>query len=153
MDWSAFDYPINSALGRKGWPCESEPTYGRVTDDGSVERTDEHSLEDLLATCTYDRVYFSQEGENDGQSWIFVVRKRCDENQFLYIAFEAWCDYTGFDCRGKIDICYADDLAFLCKHGTAPFVRARVSEMRAKELFLCLTFGEHIADKILKNLV
>jgi len=149
MDWSAFEYPINSALRRLTDECN----YGRVTDDGSIERTDEYPLEDLLDTCTYDRVYFSQEGQHDEQSWIFVVRKRCAENQFLYIAFDAWCDYTGFHCRGKIDVLYADDLAFLCKNGTEPFVRARVSEMRANEIFLCSTFGEHIADKILKRLV
>jgi hypothetical protein len=44
---------------------------------------------------TPDEIYYLQEGRNDGESWIFVVKKGD-----VYYSFEASCDYTGFDCRG-----------------------------------------------------
>lgn len=34
-------------------------------------------------------------GENDGQSWVAVLRL----NDGRYCVIDAWCDYTGWDCQ------------------------------------------------------
>jgi hypothetical protein len=36
-----------------------------------------------------------EDGQNDGQSWIILVKL----NNGLYGFLTAWCDYTGFDCQ------------------------------------------------------
>ena len=53
------------------------------------------------------------EGENDGDSWMGVLRMK--DGRWCYI--ESWCDYTGFDCQGGGESFYASseaELAFGC---------------------------------------
>lgn len=39
------------------------------------------------------------EGYNDGESWVCVVRLKNGEYGFV----DAWCDYTGWDCQSGGD--------------------------------------------------
>ena len=40
-------------------------------------------------------VIASDEGENDGESWVCVVK--LNDGTFGFV--DAWCDYTGWDCQ------------------------------------------------------
>ena len=41
------------------------------------------------------KILFIEDGENDGRSWIIMVKLK----NKLYGFASAWCDYTGFDCQ------------------------------------------------------
>ncbi len=49
------------------------------------------------------RIIAADCGENDGESWVAVVKLK--SGQFGFI--DAWCDYTGWDCQsggaGKVN--------------------------------------------------
>lgn len=94
--WHRFDYPIDSFISDDGrW------TYESVI---SEEET-EFSEKDMLDHSKFEKVYYYQEGENDGESWTFLVR----HTNGYYIFFDASCDYTGFDCQGGGSITYSLD--------------------------------------------
>lgn len=44
-----------------------------------------------------------REGENDYESWLAVLK--LSDGQWCYV--EAWCDYTGWDCRAGAETFYA----------------------------------------------
>lgn len=44
--------------------------------------------------------FWAHEGENDAESWRCLVQL---ENGY-YAYYEAYCDYTGFDCQGGMDL-------------------------------------------------
>lgn len=94
INWKWFEYPMRS--------CESGDGYW-------VIRIGDPNLDvDVLLnrdTLKESKVYFSQVGRNDGEDWIFII-KRPDG---IYVYFRASCDYTGFDCRGGGIISYARD--------------------------------------------
>lgn len=49
------------------------------------------------------------EGANDAESW----RCLCILDNDLYMYYRAWCDCTGFDCRGTMEFYISDDLFVL----------------------------------------
>lgn len=55
------------------------------------------------------KVIAKRPGENDGAAWILVGQ--LENNSFFY--FHAWCDYTGFDCKGGITLHICDDYDLL----------------------------------------
>lgn len=56
---------------------------------------------------------WSRPGENDGDSWLLL----CRLNTGAYAFFSAWCDYTGFDCRGGMKLTVSKVLADVIEHG------------------------------------
>jgi hypothetical protein len=45
------------------------------------------------------KVFWYKEGKNDEEPWYFIGKIKCkDKNKYVY--YQAWCDYTGFDCQG-----------------------------------------------------
>ena len=48
-------------------------------------------------------IYWYIEGEHDEEDWEFLGKIKYGDS-FKYIYFNAWCDYTGFDCQGGIKI-------------------------------------------------
>lgn len=69
------------------------------------------------------RIYYMEAGENDGEHWRIAGRLR--DRRHFYL--EAWCDYTGWDCRsgGWSKVAVDDDL-FLA--GVPEVVRVRVAD-------------------------
>jgi hypothetical protein len=61
------------------------------------------------------RVYWYQEGQNDEEEWIFIAKIKYG-NKFKYIYYEAWCDYTGFDCQGGMYFQVSNSLKTLIKY-------------------------------------
>jgi hypothetical protein len=72
-------------------------------------------------------VYWYREGENDEESWEFIGKIKY-KNNFRYVYYSAWCDYTGFDCMGGMklyfsksmkklfDLCISHDIVQLIKN-------------------------------------
>lgn len=67
-------------------------------------------------------VVASDEGENDGDSWLAVGRL----NDGSYFFLSAWCDYTGWDCRSGGGSELADSLENLVRFVLADEDRARL---------------------------
>lgn len=49
--------------------------------------------------------YWVRPGENDSDAWLVLGRLTTGP----YFFYKAWCDYTGFDCQGGMDLYAADD--------------------------------------------
>ena len=60
-------------------------------------------------------VYGFRDGENDGPSWEVICRYQTSIG-VKYVYYTAWCDYTGFDCRGGADIYLCDNYQALIHH-------------------------------------
>jgi hypothetical protein len=63
-----------------------------------------------------------EEGYNDGESWVIVVE--LNNGTFGYI--DAWCDYTGWDCRAGGDSGVYDTLENLQRWGLTTKTRRRL---------------------------
>jgi hypothetical protein len=59
-----------------------------------------------------DKVLWAQEGENDAEEWILL----CQLNNGLFAYYIAFCDYTGFDCQGGMDLYVAKTSELLIKN-------------------------------------
>jgi hypothetical protein len=57
-------------------------------------------------------------GENDFNPWYLLCRLK-NNNYALYIA---WCDYTGFDCRGGMKLYIAKDLENIINYAMSNYV-------------------------------
>lgn len=66
-------------------------------------------------------LHFS-EGYNDGDSWVGVFRLK--NGQFGYV--DAWCDYTGWDCRSGGDGGIADSFGELQRWQLTTVIRRRL---------------------------
>ena len=55
------------------------------------------------------RYIFGRKGEHDELPWNLL----CQLNNGVFAYFVAWCDYTGFDCRGGMKLYLAPDLKTL----------------------------------------
>lgn len=62
------------------------------------------------------------EGENDGPSWMMVGKL----NDGRYFFLDAWCDYTGWDCRSGGDAQVASTLDDLIRYGMTENARSRL---------------------------
>jgi hypothetical protein len=61
-------------------------------------------------------------GENDGESWVCVVR--LDDGRYGFL--EAGCDYTGWDCQASGDCWSSDSLDTLQRHMMHSSARRRL---------------------------
>lgn len=92
-DWSDFDYPFRACSENEGgWTVEPIGDTNKLSDDELFDKN-------ILINST---VFYYQGGWNDGDAWIFVIKRPDD----IYVYFTASCDYTGFDCQGGGDIYY-----------------------------------------------
>lgn len=71
---------------------------------------------DLVLRCNVVEVIASVNGENDGDSWICVVRL----NDGRLACLEGSCDYTGWDCRAGNTITVASSMESLILTGMTP---------------------------------
>ena len=69
-----------------------------------------------------EEVLYSSEGENDGESWIAVVR--LTDGRFGYV--DAWCDYTGWDCQAGGDGAISDTFEHLQRWELTTKIRRRL---------------------------
>jgi hypothetical protein len=61
------------------------------------------TIESCISFSDFTEILFAQVGENDEEPWIYLVKHK----DGYYVCFDAWCDYTGFDCRGVVKITYS----------------------------------------------
>lgn len=93
--WKKFQYPFNSCGEYGNWSISSK---GDIPILGIKYLLDSENLKKST-------IYFHQYGQNDEKAWIFVAKFPIG----AYVYFNAWCDYTGFDCRGGGSLRYAND--------------------------------------------
>lgn len=96
-DESALDYPY-SHLGQYGYDTDAirKDVLGYEVDKKVVEQ----EFPDKIA-----EYYWIHPGVNDEESWLAFGRLESG----AYFFYKAWCDYTGFDCQGGMDLYAADD--------------------------------------------
>lgn len=70
-----------------------------------------------------DSVIASDDGENDGESWIAVFKLK--DGAFAYL--EAGCDYTGWDCQASGDSWVNDTLDGLRRWNMTKASRVRLN--------------------------
>lgn len=98
VDWSDFDYPLESFHDNVGgWSYE--PIAGESDEGHNGAAIPE---KEMLDCDQFEKVYYVRPGENDGENWTFLVKHK---NGF-YVFFDAGCDYTGFECCGGGTITY-----------------------------------------------
>jgi hypothetical protein len=115
-DLSEFDYPFS---------FEDIINYKNLDSKDVTEHP-------VLTLDTSDKlIWFLQNGENDGESWILILKT----SDNIYCYYEASCDYTGFDCRGSIDLFYSSDPNKLWTMGLSNSVRTQMKQ----RLHGCLT--------------
>lgn len=61
-------------------------------------------------------------GENDGESWMMAGHLK--DGRFFFL--DAWCDYTGWDCRSGGDAQVANSRAALIRFGMTENGRERL---------------------------
>lgn len=86
----------------------------RVSPPGSCNGPASFDQEDVAA------IYHVAEGQNDGDAW------RCAgmfaDGMFFYL--EAWCDYTGWDCRAGGSITFSPTYEDMMRFGLDNRARA-----------------------------
>lgn len=78
-----------------------------------------------LTNC---KVFWYRKGHNDEEEWYLIGRYDYFQplnglTQHCYFFMTAWCDNTGFDCRGEIQFYLAQTLQGLCQYGITDAVR------------------------------
>ncbi len=100
-DWaSAFEYA-------------GEKNYGNGSVDIRTPIGYEHVSRDSFAREDVKEIYGIHEGVNDEESWL-LWGKLSDGR---YFALNAWCDYTGWDCRAGGTVFVADDKDIVFEFG------------------------------------
>lgn len=74
----------------------------------SKKNIDIDNLDDFYHKLKDDDIIYARPGESDGDDWLLVAKY----NE-IYIFYKAWCDSTGFDCRGCMSLYASYDLHFL----------------------------------------
>lgn len=64
-----------------------------------------------LNTAEVEEVIASADGENDGESWIALLRLSGGRVAFM----TAWCDYTGWGCQDGGEVTTHTSLQHLCQ--------------------------------------
>ena len=101
-DWrEAFAYAREGGMATQGY-------------DGSCQGFGFDDVAEVIAT---------DDGENDGASWIGVFRLH--DGRFAYLA--AGCDYTGWDCQANGDVWFASSLDALVQWGLTDDARGRLA--------------------------
>ena len=82
---------------------------------------DEELIKDIPGHITADagdfpnsiiRVFWFREGEDDGEEWILLCL--LDNGNYAY--YNAWCDRSGFDCRGWMNLYVNNDYSVLINY-------------------------------------
>jgi hypothetical protein len=97
-----FEYPVVKIIGGESWSSaydagrELEALFsGQDAFNFCVAVSEHHApYEEVSIT----KLVMIQEGENDGNSWIWHVTF---DNGETWTA-EGWCDYTGWDCQSNL---------------------------------------------------
>lgn len=65
------------------------------------------------------RWIWSSAGQNDEMPWWLLAELESDDEYpgVRYAFYDAWCDYTGFDCQGGMSILVAPDIETLIQYG------------------------------------
>jgi len=108
--WDHFptDYMTN---GR----CD-EVEFGPVIGE---EKDESITIASCLDYSAYAEIIYVQLGENDEKPWIYLVKHK----DGYYVLFDAWCDYTGFDCRGSLSLNYSKDRERMFQFGLGERIR------------------------------
>lgn len=115
FNWEeAFDYAIEA--GAKGG-VKFGPVMGEEKNEALFE-------EGMLDYTQFEKVFFFQQGENDEDPWIFLVKHL----NGYYVYFSDWCDYTGFECQGGKTIEYSRSWQRMWNLGLTDEVREMVAE-------------------------
>jgi hypothetical protein len=73
------------------------------------------------------RWIWSSAGENDGDSWELIAELEPEPfyDGKRYVYYTAWCDYTGFDCRGYGETFVTSKIEYLIEYalGNAEYDR------------------------------
>ena len=77
---------------------------------------------DAVTLDDVEEVIAASEGENDGPSWVCIVRLRDRRYAFL----SAGCDYTGWDCQAGGRVWVHGDLDALVQFGCTREARERM---------------------------
>lgn len=72
-------------------------------------------------------VYDFDDGQNDGESWIAVLR--LSDSRWVFCS--AWCDYTGWDCQSDAFSVVAESLERLVRFGIGRSERGRMTRVSA----------------------
>lgn len=71
----------------------------------------------------------SDEGYNDGDSWVCVGQLK--DGRYFFLT--AWCDYTGWDCQASGDCSFALDLEALTRWNLGQADRKRLNMLIDEE--------------------
>lgn len=110
-DKSALEYPFSYIKGSEnncdgfawGWDTNNF-TEGVL----SEEKCDAGNFPNNIV-----EFYWIHEGHNDEDAWELLCK--LDNGNFAF--YSAWCDYTGFDCRGGMKLIVSKDLRRLFYEG------------------------------------
>ena len=75
-----------------------------------------------FSTDDVAEILYYEEGYNDGDSWVGVFKLK--DGKFGYV--DAWCDYTGWDCRSGGDGGIADSFEELQRWQLTTVIRRRL---------------------------
>lgn len=109
----AFEYAIEA-------DAKGGVKFGPVMGE---EKNETLSEKEMLDYKRFEKVFFFQQGENDGPPWIFLVKHL----NGYYVYFSAWCDYTGFECQGGKTIEYSRSWQRMWNLGLTDEVREMVA--------------------------
>jgi len=95
---SAFDYPFEylDMLDRENTHLPGQPNENIGDFPKNIKK-----------------IIWAYEGENDEKPW----RLFCKLTNNVYVFYIAWCDYTGFDCRGAMKAYASRKPGLLIKYG------------------------------------
>jgi hypothetical protein len=88
--------PIEYATNGRCDDVKFGPILGEAIDESI-------SISSCLNFADYSEILYVQLGQNDEQPWVYLVKHK----DGYYVCFDAWCDYTGFSCRGVVKITYS----------------------------------------------
>lgn len=95
-----------------------QEVFGEGTGGNCTQEVDSHdgTATDPVLRANVVEVLASVNGENDGDSWICIVRL----NDGRLACCEGSCDYTGWDCSANNTITVASSFASLIESGVTP---------------------------------
>lgn len=105
-----FEYPFNFTKCSDGDDIEKIYIPIPIKCDRYLTKIpiDMDDLVNFTKKINDENVLYIRPGENDGPAWLLVARIKN-----IYIFYNAWCDSTGFDCRGGISLYASYDHEYL----------------------------------------
>jgi len=115
INWEDFEYPFeynNDLIEIHN--LDQLDTIINLNDNNINENLNStNNIVKTDITNFINTIYFYQVGCNDQEAWIIIFKSNND----LYGLYTASCDYTGFDCRGSIDLYLSTDLGKVISFG------------------------------------